>query len=78
MSDQVLRADAVTYAYPGGSAVLDGVSMDLPAGSLTGIIGPNGSGKTTLLRVLAGLVAATNGIRRCSTANSCSRFRGPT
>lgn len=61
MSDQVLRADAVTYAYPGGSAVLDGVSMDLPAGSLTGVIGPNGSGKTTLLRALAGLVQPRTG-----------------
>jgi len=61
MSDHVLRADAVTYAYPGGSAVLDGVSMHLPAGSLTGVIGPNGSGKTTLLRALAGLVEPRTG-----------------
>ena len=58
---QVLRADAVTFAYPGGSAVLDGVSVHLPAGSLTGVIGPNGSGKTTLLRALAGLVQPRTG-----------------
>ncbi len=34
---------------------LDGVSFDVPAGSITTIVGPSGSGKTTLLRLIAGL-----------------------
>lgn len=34
---------------------LDGVSLEIPAGRLVGIVGPNGSGKTTLLRCLLGL-----------------------
>jgi iron complex transport system ATP-binding protein len=56
MSEAGLQADNLTFAYPGGPAVLDGATVRLPAGSLTGIIGPNGSGKTTLLRAMAGLL----------------------
>lgn len=35
---------------------LDGVDLDVPEGSVVGLVGPNGSGKTTLLHVAAGLV----------------------
>ncbi|MBW3085472.1 Fe(3+) dicitrate transport ATP-binding protein FecE [Austwickia sp. TVS 96-490-7B] len=45
----------------GGRAILDGVSADVPAGSITAIVGPNGSGKTTLLHVIAGVRPATHG-----------------
>ena len=35
---------------------LEGVSMDIPIGSIFGLLGPNGSGKTTLLSVLCGFL----------------------
>jgi len=41
--------------------VLDGISLHVPRGGVTGVLGPNGSGKTTLLRILSGALAPTTG-----------------
>jgi sulfate transport system ATP-binding protein len=45
----------------GDFTALDGVSVDVPSGSLTALLGPSGSGKSTLLRVIAGLEAPDEG-----------------
>ncbi|GAA1008139.1 ABC transporter ATP-binding protein [Acrocarpospora pleiomorpha] len=45
-----------------GRPILDGVTVAIPAGGLTGLIGPNGSGKSTLLRLLAGLLRPRGGL----------------
>jgi len=48
--------------YPGGQrAALDGVSMDVPKGSLYAVLGPNGSGKSSLMRSLLGVLRPTSG-----------------
>jgi ABC-type branched-subunit amino acid transport system ATPase component len=52
-SNQVLVARGIRKAYR-GIVALDGVSIELPAGSITGLIGPNGSGKSTLFDCICG------------------------
>ncbi|WP_326597793.1 ABC transporter ATP-binding protein [Streptomyces sp. NBC_01803] len=44
-----------------GNRILDGVSLDVPAGAFVTLLGPSGSGKTTTLNVLAGFAAAVSG-----------------
>ena len=46
----------------GGVRAIDGLSISIPKGKITGIIGPNGSGKTTLTNVLTGVHAIDAGV----------------
>ena len=48
----------------GDKRAVDGVSLTVPAGRITGILGPNGAGKTTTLRMLLGIIDPTSGHRR--------------
>jgi phosphonate transport system ATP-binding protein len=56
-----LRADRVWFAYRNRDWVLRDVSLSIPAGQHTVIMGPSGMGKTTLLRVLSGILQPTQG-----------------
>lgn len=57
-----IRLQDVEYRHAAGrAAVLDGVSLDIPAGSRVGLIGANGAGKTTLANIMAGLLRPTSG-----------------
>jgi iron complex transport system ATP-binding protein len=61
-----LSTHSVSYTYRQRRGVqqefsLREVSIDIPRGSLTGLLGPNGCGKTTLLKLLSGVIAPDAG-----------------
>ena len=55
-----LACRELSVAY-GARRVVDRMSLDIPAGSWTSVVGPNGCGKSTLLRALAGLLTLQQG-----------------
>ena len=58
------RARDITKIYGHGQAAvtaLGGVSLDIPDGSFTAVMGPSGSGKSTLMHCMAGLDTVTSG-----------------
>ena len=57
----VLELRAVDVAYHGDIRILQGLSMAVRPGCITGVIGPNGAGKSTALRALYGLLKPVAG-----------------
>ncbi len=58
-----LTAEGVDFSY-GDLKVLDGLSLEVPAGETFGILGANGSGKTTLMRLTVGVLRPSAGTVR--------------
>jgi ATP-binding cassette subfamily B protein len=56
-----VRFRDLTFAYPGGSPVLDHFDLSIPAGSSLAIVGQNGAGKTTLAKLLCRLYDPQSG-----------------
>ena len=56
----ILSITGVSKNY-GKLTALDGVSFEVPAGAVFGILGPNGSGKTTLLSIILDVLHADTG-----------------
>jgi sulfate transport system ATP-binding protein len=74
----MILVERVTKRF-GDYVALDDVSLEVPDGSLTALLGPSGSGKSTLLRIIGGLETPDQGrveIRGEDTTNVPARRRG--
>jgi len=60
MQKPTIEASNVSKAYQGHTA-LDGLSIQIPKGSIYGLLGPNGAGKTTFIRLLNQITAPDSG-----------------
>ncbi|MCB9681073.1 MAG: ABC transporter ATP-binding protein [Alphaproteobacteria bacterium] len=56
-----VRFEGLSFGWPGGRPIVDGLDLALEAGRITAIVGPSGSGKSTLLRLAAGLSVPDRG-----------------
>jgi branched-chain amino acid transport system ATP-binding protein len=61
LSDEMILEVRDVRRVFGGVIALGGISMEVPKGSIVGLIGPNGSGKTTLVNVISGMLRPTSG-----------------
>lgn len=60
MDNLLLQLDNITTVY-GKNEMLRNVSLDVPKGTVTCLLGSNGAGKSTLIKAILGLVKVTNG-----------------
>ena len=59
-TDTIFKVDDLAIHF-GGIKAVDGVSFDVPRGSIFTIIGPNGAGKTTIFNAISRLYNVTRG-----------------
>jgi ABC-2 type transport system ATP-binding protein len=64
MTDAAIAVKDLAFNY-GRLRVVDDLSLEIPAGTSFGLLGPNGSGKTTLIRLMVGLLKPGAGSIRC-------------
>ncbi|NUS13513.1 MAG: ABC transporter ATP-binding protein [Streptomyces sp.] len=57
----MIQLESVTKRYPDGTTAVDGLSLEIPDGSITVLVGPSGCGKTTTLRMINRMVEPTSG-----------------
>ena len=60
MSNAMIEVEDI-HKHFGGFHAVDGATLSIDEGSITGLIGPNGAGKTTLFNVIAGVLRPTSG-----------------
>ena len=63
MRNSAIAASGLRKAY-GDKVVLDGIDLEVPAGSVFSLLGPNGAGKTTTVNILTTLLKADGGTAR--------------
>ena len=62
MTEPLVAIEAMTKRFgDAGPAAIDGLTTAIRAGQVTGLVGPDGAGKTTLMRLMAALLAPSEG-----------------
>ena len=60
-SGPILDFCSVSFRYPGGGTIVEGLSFSLGNGEFLGLLGANGSGKSTILKLAAGMLKPVSG-----------------
>jgi len=60
MNGSVVKVDSVTKRFAGHTAV-EGLSLEVPGGSIFGLLGPNGAGKSTTIRMIMNIITPDEG-----------------
>jgi ABC-2 type transport system ATP-binding protein len=63
-TEPALQLRGLTKRYDDGTLALEGLDLEVPAGSFFGLLGPNGAGKTTLISAVCNLIRITGGEAR--------------
>jgi iron complex transport system ATP-binding protein len=71
----MLEVSDADFRYANSDCGINGVSLQLQPGQMTGLIGPNGAGKSTLMQIAAGLLTASNGSVRIKDQDISSMSR---
>jgi ABC-2 type transport system ATP-binding protein len=74
MRDSAITVTGLRKAY-GSKTVLDGIDLDVPAGTVFSLLGPNGAGKTTMVNVLTTLIKADGGTARVAGHDVATQTR---
>lgn len=61
MSEYAIHLSDIHKSYNHGNDILRGIDLDVPAGSIVGLMGKNGAGKSTLIKILVGLLKTDSG-----------------
>lgn len=56
MSEFIIQTHSLDFQYSKHKKVLEGISINVPKGSIYGFLGPNGAGKSTTMRLLTGII----------------------
>jgi ABC-2 type transport system ATP-binding protein len=74
MTNSAIAVTGLRKAY-GDKTVLDGIDLDVPAGTVFSMLGPNGAGKTTTVNVLTTLIRADGGTARVAGLDVATEAR---
>ncbi len=69
----MILLDNVTYGYKRGKNIISNLSLEIPDGTICGLLGRNGVGKSTMLYLISGLLRPQTGVIECNGAIPAKR-----